>query len=259
MRSHCLAFIALAFAAPAFAAGTIDGTWKTDLSTVQFTEKPDVFLLKDGVFTCSSCVPVFTVQADGAFHKLTGFPYFDEASVTVVDAGTVEEVDKLKGKVVGTSRSTLSADGKVLTTHWTDSSAPDGSTASGDSLQNRVAPAPVGAHAISGSWRTASVQNMSEAALTFTIGTAGGAFALKTPNGIHYEAKPGGPAVPIVGDNAGTTATVRKIAGGYEETDWRDGKAVAAYTMTLGADGRLKVVSENKLRGTATTFYMLRQ
>ena len=38
----------------------------------------------------------------------------------------------------------------------------------------------------------------------------------------------------------------------YQETDKRDGKVVGVATFTLGADGKLNVVSEDKLAGTTT-------
>ena len=47
------------------ATGAIDGTWKADLSSVQIDAKPDVLLLKDGTFSCSTCTPPLTLPADG--------------------------------------------------------------------------------------------------------------------------------------------------------------------------------------------------
>src|SRR3954469_22528213 len=57
------------------AAGTgIDGTWKADVNSVQFDQKPDEMLLQAGQYSCKSCVPPVTVAADGAFHPITA-PY----------------------------------------------------------------------------------------------------------------------------------------------------------------------------------------
>jgi hypothetical protein len=259
MRSRYLISLVVAVATPAFAASPIDGTWKTDLSSIQFTDKPDVLLLKGGTYVCSSCAPLFSVKADGAFHKLVGIPYIDEASVKVIDANTVEEVDKLKGKIVSTQRTSLSPDGKTLSIHWTDSSAPDGTVSRGDATQTRIAEGPVGSHAISGSWRTANVANISDAVATMVLATDGDILSMKTPNGYRYDAKLGGAPAAIIGDNADTKASVRKVGDSYEETDWRDGKIVSVYTMTPTTDGKLKIVSENKLRGTTTTLMMVRQ
>src|SRR5690348_11141647 len=61
--------------APATAA-SIDGTWKADIDSVQFDQKPDEYLLQAGQYSCKSCVPSYTVPADGAFHPVS-LPYAD--------------------------------------------------------------------------------------------------------------------------------------------------------------------------------------
>ena len=65
--------------------GTVDGTWKTDLSTLQIDTKPDQYLLKAGQFSCPTCEPPLTVAADGAFHAVTGRPYADHIAIKVDD------------------------------------------------------------------------------------------------------------------------------------------------------------------------------
>ena len=49
-------------------AGSIDGTWKADIDSIQFDQKPDEYLLKAGQYSCKSCASAYTVAADGAFH-----------------------------------------------------------------------------------------------------------------------------------------------------------------------------------------------
>src|SRR4051794_35483395 len=66
----------------AMAASGIDGTWKADIDSVQFEGKPDEYLLKDGQYSCKSCVPSYQVAADGAFHSVS-LPYADSVSVKV--------------------------------------------------------------------------------------------------------------------------------------------------------------------------------
>src|SRR3954470_14202127 len=74
-------------AAAADSAGisTIDGTWKADLASIQIDSKPDVILVKDGKYSCSTCTPPLALAADGAFHPVTGRPYADQISVKVDD------------------------------------------------------------------------------------------------------------------------------------------------------------------------------
>jgi hypothetical protein len=44
--------IALLVPTAAIAAGPFDGTWKTQLDSIQFSNKPDVYTLKDGIYKC---------------------------------------------------------------------------------------------------------------------------------------------------------------------------------------------------------------
>src|SRR5689334_15663591 len=41
----------------------INGTWKADIDSVQFDQKPDEYLLQAGQYSCKSCVPPVTVPA----------------------------------------------------------------------------------------------------------------------------------------------------------------------------------------------------
>lgn len=260
MRLIALAGAAFAVAAPAFAASPFDGTWKADTSTAQLPKKPDVILIKDDVYTCSSCTPVFTVKTDGAFHKITGHPYVDEAAVKLVDARTVSETDKRKGKVAYTSLIRVAADGKSQTTDWTEV-GPDGKTLKGTTAQVRVAPAPAGTHAASGSWRTVKVSNVSDTALTMTLTLTPKSFTMKTPAGYSVDAPLGGKPVPFVGDPSNLMAAVRKIDDRtVEETDTRAGEVIGVYTYTALPDGKtIKVVSQNRKQGTTLTYMMKRQ
>ena len=109
--------------AAAFAQNAIDGTWKIDMNKVHLPTKPDVLVLKDGMFHCKTCVPPIDVKADGTDQPVSGHPYFDSIAVNVVDAHTVKETDKKNGKVVATETTTVAPDGKSATFQFSDSSA----------------------------------------------------------------------------------------------------------------------------------------
>lgn len=245
---------------PVFAQSAFDGVWKIDLASAQLPSRPYVVTLKDGVYTCTSCVPSYSVPADGQMHKVEGFPYWDETSVRVVDARTVDDAQKLNGRAVGTGRSEISADGATMTTTWTDTSAPDGSTTTGESRMSRIAAGPAGAHAMSGSWKSEAVANISDASLLATLRLQDGVFSFASGNGYSYEVRLGGPAVPITGDLAGATATVRQLAdGSIEETDHVNGEAISKVTMTPAADGTITVKIDNLKVGTTTTYKVVKQ
>ena len=238
----------------AAATGSIAGTWKADLSTVQMDSKPDVMLLKDGTYSCSSCTPPLTVAADGKFHAVTGRPYADQISVKVDDDHTVTRTSQKAGKETGTSTMKVSADGKTLTVDWKDSSTPNVPPSSGEATETRVAAGPAGAHLISGSWKSDKINNVSEDLLTTQYSVDGDTITSKSA-GQTYTAKFGGPAVPVQGDIGGTTVSVEKVGdNGIRETYHRGGKVVSVATSTLGADGKLSVVSENKQNGSTLRY-----
>lgn len=241
-------------AATAAAGGTIDGTWKADLSTIQIDGKPDELLLKDGKYSCSTCKPPLSVAADGAFHAVTGRPYADQISVKVDDDHTITRTAQKAGKETGTSTLSVSGDGKTLTVNWKDSSTPNAAPITGKYTETRVADAPAGAHAVSGSWKPDKVNDVSADALTTTYKLSGDTLTM-TSAGQTYTAKLGGPAAPVQGDIGGTTVSVEKAGdNAIRETYHREGQVVSVATSTIGADGKLSVVVEDKRMGSTTRY-----
>src|SRR5580700_8678023 len=108
----CCAAVAL-IPGIALAAGAFDGTWKVSLNHVQLSKKPLVYSLSDGNYTCSSCVPAFTVKADGTDQKVAGHD-FDTVAVTVNGPDSVQVARKLKGKPLSTIKDTVSSDGNRI-------------------------------------------------------------------------------------------------------------------------------------------------
>ncbi|HYX47217.1 MAG TPA: hypothetical protein VE820_10410 [Sphingomicrobium sp.] len=234
----------------AASADAINGTWKADINSVQFDTKPDDYLLQNGTYSCKSCTPSYSVAADGAFHSVS-LPYADSDSVKVVDPHTVTETSKKGGRDMGSTTMTVSSDGNTLTGQFIDKSTP-GTPSKGEFTESRVGPAPAGAHAISGQWKPTKLSNFNDAALTFTVNVSGDTYKSSSRDGTSYEAKIGGGDVPIQGDLAGTTASVAKSGDGYQVTRKRNGKVVGVTTYTVGADGKLNGVSENKQNGSTT-------
>jgi hypothetical protein len=62
----------------------------------------------------------FTANMDGSDAPYHGDPGTTSVSMKSIDKSTIEETDKRDAKVIGTSRSTVSADGKTMTVAWTD-------------------------------------------------------------------------------------------------------------------------------------------
>ena len=247
---------AVAMAQSAFA-----GTWKIDLNTAKFPEKPDEFLLKDGMYHCKTCVPPIDVKADGQDQKVGGRPYYDMMSVKVVDDRTIEETHKKNGKIVATSKTSVSADGNTLMFEFSDSSATNAAPVTGKGQAKRVAQGPAGAHAISGSWRTAKMDTMSDNALNVTYKVSDNSLTMTMPTGESYTAKLDGTEAPYKGDPGTTNVSVKKTGPNtMEETDKRDGKVISVTRITVSADGKtMKIVSDDKLQGTTAEFTAAKQ
>ena len=230
----------------------INGTWKADVNSVAFEQKPDEFLLQGGQYSCKSCVPPITVSADGVFHPITA-PYADSMSVKVLDDHNVVTAAKKGGKQVGETKLSVSPDGNTLTGSFTDTSGPN--TATGTFVETRVSAAPAGSHAISGQWKPSKLQNFNTAALTFTYKVDGDTLHSSSGTGQSYDAKFGGGDVPIKGDIAGTTASVKKTGdNSFEETDKRGGKVVSVFNFSVDANGVGHGVYENKENASKVTY-----
>jgi hypothetical protein len=243
----------------AASAEPFNGTWKADLASVQIDEQPSVYLLKDGTYTCSTCTPPLTLAADGAFHPIPDRPYYDSAMKQVVDASTIKSAYRKGDKVISDSTTTVSADGKTLTTNWhqTPVGQPE---VKGTTVETRVGPAPAGAHAISGSWKTAKFEGISDEALTVTFNVDGDTLSMKSPTGQSYTAKFGGPEVAIAGDTGGTMVKVERLAANsFRETNSRGGKVVNVTTTTVAADGTMNVVSEDKEQASTMRYNAIKQ
>jgi hypothetical protein len=245
----------------AMAQSAFDGTWKVDLSKAQLPKKPDVFLLQGGMYHCKTCVPPIDLQADGQDHKVTGHPYYDTSSIKVVDDRSIEETDKKEGKTVIVSKTTVSPDGNTANFEFNDSSASNAEPITGKGESTRVSKGPAGSHAISGSWRTTKLENISDNGLTFTYKVEGDSLTMTNQTGQTYTAKLDGTEAPYKGDPGTTSVSVKRMgANTMEETDKRDGKVISVSHMTVAPDGKTMTIAvDDKLHGTSLQFMAEKQ
>jgi hypothetical protein len=258
MKRLLFAVVLLA-SATLFAQSPFDGTWITKLDTAKFPTKPDQYSLSNNMYECLTCVPKVAVKADGSDQKVTGHPYYDTIAVHVVNASSVELIEKKDGKVMYTDTATVSADGNALNNKFTDTTGTQPVT--GEITSTRVSPGTAGSHAMSGAWRTEKVNSVSSNGLTVTYqGTADG-LKMSDPNGNSYDAKFDGKEYSITGDPGHTMVSLKRIGNDtIEETDKRDGKIVGFSRMTVSKDGKsIQVDYTDKERGTTTTFTMEKQ
>jgi hypothetical protein len=245
----------------ASAQSALDGTWKIDLGQAQLSAKPDVYLLQAGMYECKTCVPPIRITADGQIHPVTGHPYYDAMSVKVIDDRNIQTTRSKNGKVVENDKTTVAPDGAAASDEFIDSSATSGAPVTGKSEMSRVATGPAGSHAISGSWRTTKLANISDNGITFTYKTQGDALNMTTPTGQSFTAKVDGTDAPYNGDPGTTSVSVKRIGKmTLEETDKRDGKVISVTRTVVAANGKtIAIVVHDTLHGTTSKFVGVKQ
>ena len=254
---------ALLFAANGGVAQDVfSGTWKIDLNKVDFPKKTDAYLLAGGMYECKTCTPPYKIKADGSDQAVSGHPYFDSVAIKVVNDHEVQETDKEKGKVVGTSTTVISADGKTAT--WTFMDASDtngGPPVTGKGESTLVEKGPAGSHAVSGSWRILKMENMSDNGLVWSYMMMGDSIMMTSKSGQSYTAKLDGTDAPMKGDPGVTSVSVKMVGKNtLVETDKRDGKPVSVMTLTVAPDGKTAKASvDDKLQMRTTDFSVMKQ
>ena len=235
----------LAVPASLLAQSGFDGTWIVDFQAAM-PSKVNVWVLRDGMYSCTSCSPAIEVKADGKDQPVQGQP-FDTIRVEVVDAQTVREVEKKNGEIVSDEKFSLSDDGETATDefgNWKLTLA-------------RVEKAPAGAHGLSGSWKPVKMEAVSERELLVSYKLEGDVFSMSRPTGQFYAAKIGGGDAVYRGDPEVNGVSVKRIgAGSIEETDKKDGKVLHVMTMTLGRDGKSMKVVVKDVDGSVNEFVM---
>jgi len=237
-----------------YAQSPFDGTWKTDMSKSKLSPKPNIFSIKGGMFDCESCVPKYSVKADGKDQMVKG-QSFDTIAVQAPDPNTVKITVKNDGKVTGESTRMLSSDGKTLTITGKNT-PPNGQPVNYEVKLTRVAKGPAGSTPTSGSWRVENVKQ-DDPALTTTWKVSGDEVMMTSGTGESWTAKAGGGDAPVKGSYyKDETVSVKKLGPHEMEVTYhRDGKPFTIEKMTVSADGKkLTNVVENKWNGRISTY-----
>src|ERR1039457_5845180 len=261
MKSVLCCVLLISWSTIVLAQSRFDGTWKIDLAESEASTKPEVYLLQDGRYHCSTCDPPLDIRADGRDQKITGEACYDTVSLKVVDDRKTEETDKRIGKTVGTSKMSVSSDGNSATVEWKESCNANGDVITGKDILGRVTKGPRGSHAVSGSWQISKRVNRSANALVVTLKLEGDIFSFADPTGQSYAARLDGTETPIEGDLSNTMVSVRRIGENMiEETDKHDGKVVEVIRFTPSADGKTMTFSmEDKVKGGTRQFVCHKQ
>jgi hypothetical protein len=161
-----------------------DGTWIIDTSSNEnlASEKPRVLSLEDGLFREGDRL----IKADGTDQKVPATGYWDTVNVSILDEHTVTMTSKKAGKSMFTERDTVSADGSTLTQVVKDTTEAEAVTF--ESVFKRIAPAPPGAHVLSGSWQVFKLSRSENSTIIKYKCTSQG-FSAETPLGEKLDAK----------------------------------------------------------------------
>ena len=234
MKSAFIALLSVVlFPATSRSQSLFDGTWviATDKNRNFAAEKPIAFSLADGIFRDGKRV----LKADGRDQKVPPTGYWDTVSVRIVDEHIVEVTSKKAGKAMFMETDTVSPDGNTLTQVVKDMTEAEAVTF--ESEFRRIAAAPPGAHALSGSWQIFKQSRSANSTIISYRCTLDG-FSAATPLGERFDAKFDGKYYLMEDDPARTMVAVKRInATTVEMTNQRDGKVVFVVTLEVTPDG----------------------
>jgi hypothetical protein len=230
--------------ASAHAASLFDGLWVADLKTEIGQAGFDTYLVANGVYKCESCHPPRDYPADGKMRPVPGDASVISEGVTIAGPRTIIT------RIVD----------HEMTRETTMRVAPNGQTATYVSLDKwpgherrlrteyvakRVAPAPAGAHAVSGSWLGLRYVAVPEQYRSVRLKEEDGQFTRIDFRHGRYTAKIGGQPVPVTGDGKNIFRAVVRAPDARTriETISLDGKPLVERTYRLSADGESMVTT----------------
>ena len=243
------------------AQNVFDGTWKTDVNSIDFSAKPSVYVFKDGMYECKTCATKILVKTDGRDQKIEGNPYADTLAVKLIDTHHVEMTSKKAGKVVARSKIAVSTDGNSMLREYSNNSAANNEVVKGTTSYARVAYDKAAPNQMSGSWKAMKADKRSDNGLLISYKTEGDTLAMSMPTGESYRAKTAGAEAPFQGDPGVNSVTLKVVKKNIlEETFKRDGKVVSTNRTEVDASGRkAKVDWVDYLTKTTGNYAMVKQ
>jgi len=239
MRALILA-AALALSGARVEAGSpFDGLWVTDLSTQMGQAGFDDYLVANGIYKCESCRPPRSHPADGKMRPVPGDLSVISESVTIAGPRTIV-TRILDHEMERETTMTVAPDGRTATYVSLDKWPERAKRLRTEYVAKRVAPAPAGAHAVSGRWLGLRYVEVPVEYRSVDLKEANGQFTRIDFRHGHYTATIGGPTAPVTGDGKDIyTATVRAPdARTRIETIMLTGKPVVERTYSLSRDGK---------------------
>jgi hypothetical protein len=228
-----------------------NGTWEMKMDTIQLSGPPEEYLLQNGKYHCLTCAPRVDVAMNGADQNTTGHANFNTISIRIVNANSVEFIQKKDGKLTFTCTETVSSDGKTMVEDFSET--PTSRSITGQATFVRLASGPPGSHALSGSWQMQTIRNVSKSGPISTYEAVVNGMRI-SGGGPAYEAQFDGKDYPA--GVPGRSVSLKLIdENTIEQTEKQHGKIVRTARMTVSKDGHsMKVESTDQQRGGRMTY-----
>jgi hypothetical protein len=244
LKAFILAAILALGGAPARPASPFDGLWVDELKTQAGEAGFDTYLVANGTYRCESCSPPRAYPADGKPRPVPGDISVISESVTVAGPRTLV-TRTVSAQMIRKTTMTVAPGGRTATYVSLDAWPGRPKRLRTRYLARRVAPAPAGANAVSGSWQGVAYLEVPEEYRSVALKEAHGRFTRANFRHGRYTATIGGAAARVTADGKGIyEATVRAPDPRTRvETILLAGKPVVERTYTLSADGKSMVTA----------------
>jgi hypothetical protein len=240
-----------ALAGPASAEGPFDGKWVSDLKTQDASGLMDDYLVADGAYACRSCDPPRGYRADGKLRPIGGDPEIASESVTILSPRAIltREISPVRVREV---TMTVALDNRTATYVAIDKRTDVPGRLRTEYVAERVAPAPAGAHLVSGKWRGLRYVSVPMSFRLKEFRQDGDRLTVSSPRGGAYSAILDGPYAPLNASGTIQVAFKRTSPRTITET-FKDGDKVSQVrTYTLSQDGRaLEIVTTDATTGVS--------
>ncbi len=225
--------------APAHADSPFDGLWVDDLKTQMGEAGFDNYLVTKGIYKCESCRPPRNYPADGRMRAVADDPSVISESVIIGGPRTII-TRIIDHEMTRETTMTVSRDGTTANYVALDTWPARTKRLRTEYIAKRVAPAPVGAHPVSGSWLGIRYVGVPEEYRSVDLKEANGQFTRSNFRHGGYTAIIGGPPAPVTGDgkNIYTVMVRAPDARTRIETILLNNKPLVQVTYTLSSDGK---------------------
>ena len=228
-----------------------DGSWVADLDT-QSGLPTDVYLIRDGHYSCTSCEPPRAYPADGELRPVPGDP--DRTSEAVRISSPSEIVTHIVGSALDrTTTMTVAPDGRTATYVSIDHRPGIAAAIRTEYIARKTGPTLSKAHIASGTWKGVRYVAVPEELRTTTMQVVGNKLMYSTPLGTSFTATFGGDFVPVRSAHAADVqVAVRRTAPSQiQERVRQKGKEVLVRVFTVRPDGRsMETASTDLTQGT---------